>query len=150
MAKHIHVLRLIGSRTAKVQRYSDRGFFMMVALDEKLAEGRQVRLNVFDTYSDFYHAIVENEKYKRKVDEELHDLTDQPAQLTDAFTLEVFPDRRSRYVRLKGRLVESIKNRELRGIANRCFRNMRAGYLPKSGFLRFSRKAEKLGNESSR
>lgn len=144
MAKHIHVLRLIGNRIAKVQRYSDRGFFMMVALDEKLAEGRQVRLNVFGIYSDFYHAIVESDGFKRKVDEELHDLTDQPAQMTDAFTLEVFPDHRSRYVRLKGRLIESIKNRELRGIANRCFRNMKEGYLPKSGFLRFSRKVEKL------
>lgn len=144
MAKHIHVLRVIGNCMAKVQRYNDRGFFMMVALDEKLAEGRKVRLNVFGTYSDFYHAIVESDKYMRKVDKELRDLTDQPAQMTDAFTLEVFPDRRSRYVRLKGRLVESIKNRELRGIANRCFRNMREGYLPKSGFLRFSKKAEKL------
>lgn len=147
MAKHIHVLRVIGNRMAKVQRYSDQGFFMMVALDEKLAEGRQVRLNVFDTYSDFYHAIVEADDFRRKVDEELHDLTDQPAQMTDAFTLEVFPDRRGRYVRLKGRLVESIKSRELRGIANRCFRNVRDGYLPKSGFLRFSRKVEKLKNE---
>lgn len=120
---------------------------MMVALDEKLAEGRQVRLNVFDTYSDFYHAVVESGRFERKVDEELHDLTDQPAQLTDAFTVEVFPDRRGRYVRLKGRLVESIKNRALRGIANRCFRNVREGYLPKSGFLGFSRKVEKLKNE---
>ena len=144
MAKHIHVLRVIGCRTAKIQRYSDRGFFMMVALDEKLAEGRQVRLNVFDTYSDFYHAIVESDGFKRKIDEELHDLTDQPAQMTDAFTLEVFPDRRGRYVRLKGRLVESIKKRGLRGIANRCFKNVSTGYLPKSGFLRFSRKVERL------
>ena len=144
MTKHIHVLRLIGSRTAKIQRYSDRGFFMMVALDEKLAEGRQVRLNVFDTYSDFYHAIVESDRFKSKVDEELHDLTDQPAQMTDAFTLEVFPDRRGRYVRLKNRLVDAIKERKLRGIANRCFKNVRDGYLPKSGFLRFSKKAEKL------
>lgn len=147
MAKHIHVLRVIGDRTARVQRYRDRGFFMMVALDEKLAEGRQVRLNVFDTYSDFYHAIVENDNFTRKVEEEIHDLTDQPAQLTDAFTVEVFPNRRGRYVRLKSRLVESIKNRELRGIANRCFRNVGDGYLPKSGFLRFSRKAEGLRNE---
>ena len=147
MAKHIHVLRVIGNRMAKVQRYSDRGFFMMVALDEKLAEGRQVRLNVFNTYSDFYHAIVEADGFRRKVDEELHDLTDQPAQMTDAFTLEVFPDRRGRYVRLKNRLVDAIKKRELRGIANRCFKNVRDGYLPKSGFLRFSRKVEKLKNE---
>lgn len=144
MAKHIHVLRVIGCRTAKIQRYSDRGFFMMVALDEKLAEGRQVRLNVFDTYSDFYHAIVEADGFKRKVDEELHDLTAQPAQMTDAFTLEVFPDRRGRYVRLKKRLAEAIKKRELRGIANRCFKNVSTGYLPKSGFLRFSKKAERL------
>lgn len=147
MAKHIHVLRVIGNRMAKVQRYSDRGFFMMVALDEKLAEGRQVRLNVFDTYSDFYHAIVEADDFRRKVDEELHDLTDQPAQMTDAFTLEVFPDRRGRYVRLKNRLVDAIKKRGLRGVANRCFKNVRDGYLPKSGFLRFSRKVEKLKNE---
>lgn len=144
MAKHIHVLRVIGNRMAKVQRYSDRGFFMMVALDEKLAEGRQVRLNVFDTYSDFYHATVEADGFRRKVDEELHDLTDQPAQMTDAFTLEVFPDRRGRYVRLKNRLIDAIKKRELRGIANRCFKNVSTGYLPKSGFLKFSKKAEKL------
>lgn len=145
MAKHIHVLRVIGNRTAeKLQRYSDRGFFMMVALDEKLAEGRQVRLNVFDTYSDFYHAIVEADGFKRKVDEEIHDLTDQPAQLADAFTLEVFPDRRGRYVRLKNRLVDAIKKRGLRGIANRCFKNVSTGYLPKSGFLRFSKKVERL------
>lgn len=147
MAKHIHVLRLIGNRIAKVQRYSDRGFFMMVELDEKLAEGRQVRLNVFGTYSDFYHAVVENDNFRRKVDKELHDLTDQPAQLTDAFTVEVFPDHRSRYVRLKSRLVDAIKKRELRGIANRCFKNVSTGYLPKSGFLRFSRKVEKMKNE---
>lgn len=103
MAKHIHVLRIIGDRTAKIQRYSDRVFFMMVALDEKLAEGRQVRLNVFGTYSEFYHAVVEADGFKRKVDEELHDLTDQPAQMTDAFTLEVFPDRRSRLVAVCGK-----------------------------------------------
>lgn len=144
MAKHIHVLRVIGNRIAKVQRYSDRGFFMMVALDEKLAEGRQVRLNKYGCYSDFYHAVVENDNFSRKVDKALHDLTDQPAQMTDAFTLEVFPDRRGRYVRLKSRLVDAIKKRELRGIANRCFKNVRDGYLPKSGFLRFSKKAEKL------
>lgn len=121
MTKHIHVLRVIGNRMAKVQRYSDRGFFMMVALDEKLAEGRQVRLNKYGCYSDFYHAIVEADGFKRKVDEELHDLTDQPAQMTDA-----------------------IKERKLRGIENRCFKNVSTGYLPKSGFLRFSKKAEKL------
>lgn len=144
MAKHIYVLRVIGNRMAKVQRYSDRGFFMMVALDEKLAEGRQIRFNKYGCYSDFYHAIVESGRFERKVNKELHDLTDQPAQMTDAFTLEVFPDRRSRYVRLKNRLVDAIKERKLRGIANRCFKNVSTGYLPKSGFLRFSKKAEKL------
>jgi hypothetical protein len=144
MTKHIHVLRIIGNRMAKVQFYSDRGFFMMVALNEKLAEGRQVRLNVLDMYSDFYHAIVENDRFKCKVNKEVHDLTARPAQLTDAFTVEVFPDRRGRYVRLKRRLVDAIKNRELRGIANRCLRNVREGYLPKSGFLRFSRKVENM------
>ena len=80
----------------------------------------------------------------RKVDKELRGLTDQPAQMTDAFTLEVFPDRRGRYVRLKNRLVDAIKKRELRGIANRCFKNVNTGYLPKSSFLRFSKKVEGL------
>ena len=95
MAKYLHVLRVIGDRTAKIPRYSDRGFFVAVTLDEKLAEGRRVRLNVYDTYSDFYHAIVESSKAMHKV-EDIHDLTDQPAQLTDAFTVEVFPSRRGR------------------------------------------------------
>ena len=27
---------------------------------------------------------------------------------------------------------------------NRCFKNVSTGYLPKSGFLRFSKKAERL------
>lgn len=52
-----------------------------------------------------------------------------------------------RQVRLKSRLVDAIKKRELRGIANRCFKNVSTGYLPKSGFLRFSKKVEKLKNE---
>lgn len=141
MTKHLHILRVIGDRTAKIQRYKDRGFYVAVELDEKLAEGRPVRLNVLDLYSDFYFAVVENEKANRKVNE-VHDFTKRVAQMTDIFTLEVFEDRRNKYVILKKRLVNSIKERGLQGIANKCFRNLCNGYLPKSEFSRFSRKAE--------
>lgn len=141
MAKYLHILRVIGDRTAKIQRYRGRGFYVSVELNEKLAEGRKVRLNVWGLYSDFYFAIVENGKAKRKV-KEFHDYTAQPAQMTDVFTLEVFENSRSKYVRLKKRLVNSIKERELQGIANKCFRNLCNGYLPRSGFSRFSRKAD--------
>lgn len=141
MAKNLHILRVIGDRTAKIQRYKDRVFYVAVELDEKLAEGRQVRLNVFGLYSDFYFAIVENEKVARKVNE-IHDYTKRVAQMTDTFTLEVFENSRNKYVRLKKRLIDRIKERELKGIANKCFRNLGNGYLPKSGFLRFIRKQE--------
>lgn len=141
MAKYLHILRVVGDRTAKVKRYRDRGFYIMVELNEKLAEGRQVRLNVLGLYSDFYLAIVENEKAKRKVSE-INDYTKRVAQISDIFTLEVFENHRNKYVRLKKRLVERIKERGLQGIANKCFRNLGNGYLPKSGFSRFSRKAE--------
>lgn len=144
MAKHLHVLRVIGDRTAKIQRYRDRWFYVVVELNEKLPEGRQVRLNVFGLYSDFYFAIVENEKARRKVNE-VNDYTRRVAQMTDIFTLEVFANHRDKYVRLKKRLINSIKERELKGIANKCFRNLCNGYLAtKSGFSRFSRKAENI------
>lgn len=145
MAKYLHILRVIGDRTAKIQRYKDRGFYVAVELDEKLAEGRQVRLNVLGLYSDFYFAIVENEKARRKV-AEVHDYKKRVAQMTDIFTLEVFENSRNKYVRLKKRLVNSIKERGLKGIANKCFRNLSRGYLPKSGFLKFIRKQE-LNND---
>ena len=145
MAKHLHILRVIGDRTAKIQRYRDRGFYVAVELNEKLAEGRQVRLNVLGLYSDFYFAIVENEKAMRKVNE-VHDYTKRVSQMTDIFTLEVFENSRNKYVRLKKRLIDSIKERGLHGIANKCFRNLSSGYLPKSGFLRFIRKQE-LNND---
>lgn len=53
MAKYLHILRVIGDRTAKIQRYRDRGFYVVVELNEKLPEGRKVRLNVLGLYSDF-------------------------------------------------------------------------------------------------
>ena len=145
MAKHLHILRVIGDRTAKIQRYRDRGFYIAVEINEKLAEGRQVRLNVLGLYSDFYFAIVEGENAMRKV-KEFHDYTGQPAQMTDFFTLEIFENSRNKYVRLKRRLVNRIKERGLQGIANKCFRNLGNGYLPRSGFSRFSRKAEELND----
>lgn len=64
--------------------------------------------------------------------------------MTDIFTLEVFENSHNKYVRLKKRLIDSIKLRELKGIANKCFRNLCNGYLLKSGFSRFSRKAENI------
>lgn len=143
MAKHLHILRVIGDRTAKIERYKDRGFYVAVELSEKLPEGRQVRLNVLGLYSDFYFAVVENEKARRKVNE-VNDYTRRAAQMTNIFTLEVFENSRNKYVRLKKRLIDSIKLRELKGIANKCFRNLCNGYLPKSGFSRFSRKAENI------
>lgn len=143
MAKHLHILRVIGDRTAKIQRYRDRGFYVAVELNEKLPEGRQVHLNVLGLYSDFYFAIVENEKAHHKVNE-VDDFTKQVAHMTDIFTLEVFDNSRDKYVRLKKRLVNSIKERELKGVANKCFRNLCDGYLSKSGFSRFSRKAENI------
>lgn len=143
MAKHLHVLRVVGDRTAKIQRYRDRGFYVVIELNEKLPEGRQVRLNVLGLYSDFYFAIVENEKARRKVNE-VNNYTRRVAQMTDIFTLEVFENSRNKYVRLKKRLIDSIKERELKGIANKCFRHLCDGYLPKSGFSRFSRKAENI------
>lgn len=143
MAKHLHVLRVVGDRTAKIQRYRDRGFYVVIELNEKLPEGRQVRLNVLGLYSDFYFAIVENGKARRKVNE-VNNYTRRVAQMTDIFTLEVFENIRNKYVRLKKRLIDSIKERELKGIANKCFRNLCDGYLPKSGFSRFSRKAENI------
>ncbi len=143
MAQHLHILRVIGDRTAKIQRYRDRGFYVAVELNEKLPEGRQLRLNVLGLYSDFYFALVDNEKARRKVNE-VNDYTRRVTQMTDIFTLEVFENSRNKYVRLKKRLIDIIKERELKGIANKCFRNLCNGYLPKSGFSRFSRKAEDI------
>ena len=139
MSKYLHVIRVIGDRSAKIPRYSGRGFYALVKLDEKLAEGREIKINRFGTYSDFYYAIVENERLSRKV-RDIFDWSKEVAQVTDLFTVEIFPSRRNRYVRLKSRLVETIKVRGVKGIENRCFNNLKGGYLPCSGFLRFSRK----------
>ena len=146
MTEFLHVLRVYGDRTAKIQRYRDRGFYVKVSLPQKLAEGRRIKLNVFDTYSDFYHAEVAPMHYERKVPD-YEDLTDRYGYVSDAFTVEIFPSRRNKYYRLKKRLVDSIEGRGLQGIANKCFNNIKGGDVPKSGFLRFSRKAEEQEND---
>lgn len=140
-----YVIRLTGSRTAKVKRFGDQGIFIAVALREKLAVGRPLKVNIFGCYSDFYYAEVVDARHRREVDIELRDYTESRiAELSDPFTLDIFPNRRSRYVRRKGWAVDKLAKKELKGVANRCFKNLRDGYLPKSGFLRFSRKAEGL------
>lgn len=143
MAKHLHVLRVIGDRTAKIQRYKDSGFYVKVSLPQKLAEGRRIKLNIFNTYSDFYHAEVAPMHCERKVPE-YEDLSDRYGYVSDAFTVEIFPSRRNKYYRLKKRLVDSIKERGLQGVANRCFNALKVADVAVSGFLRFSRKAEGL------
>lgn len=143
MTTYNYVIRLTGSRTAKIKRFGDQGIFIAVALRDKLAEGRPLKVNIFGCYSDFYFAEVVDERNRRKVDSEIRDYTESRiAELSDPFTLDIFPSRRSRYTRRKGWAVDAISKRELRGAANRCFKNLKDGYLPKSGFLRFSRKAE--------
>lgn len=139
MKKNLTVLRIIGDRTAKIPRYSDYWFYIAVELNEKLAVGRKVKVNNFSTYSDFYYGIVEDQKFIRKV-KDYNNLTNKPAQLTDLFTVEIFDSSRIKYVKLKNRLIEAIKKKELRGISNRAFNNLKNGYLPKTGFLRFSKK----------
>lgn len=145
MKKFLTVLRIIGSRTAKIPRYSDNGFYIAVELSEQLAVGRKVKVNKFSTYSDFYYGIVEDPKFIRKV-KDYNNLTNKPAQLTDLFTVEIFDSRRMRYVRLKSRLVEAIKKKELKGVANRAFNNLKNDYLPKTGFLKFSKKCALLAS----
>lgn len=144
MATYNYVIRLTGDRTAKVKRFGDQGIFIAVALREKLAVGRPLRVNIFGFYSDFFYGEVVDERHRRKVRDEIRNYVDgvHIAELSDPFTLDIFPDRRSRYVRRKGWAVKALKQRELKGVAYRCFKNLRDGYLPKSGFLRFSRKAE--------
>lgn len=146
MAKYNFIIRLTGNRTAKVKRFKDQGIYIAVPLNDKLAEGRPLKVNIFGSYSDFYFAEVVNERNRRKVCEELRDYDNgiHVVELSDPFTLDIFPNRRNRYVRRKGWAVDALKNKKLKGIANRCFRNLEVGYLPKSGFLRFSRKAEGL------
>lgn len=143
MEKYIHILRVIGDRTAKIKRYKDGGFYVKVRLPQKLAEGRRIKLNIFNTYSDFYYAEVAPMHCERKVPE-YEDFTDRYGYVSDAFTVEIFPSRRNMYYRLKKRLVDSIKERGLQGIANRCFNALKAADVAVSGFLRFSRKAEGL------
>lgn len=146
MAKYNCVIRLTGSRTAKVKRFKDQGIYIAVPLNDKLAEGRPLKVNIFGSYSDFYYAEVVNERNRRRVCAELRDYNDgiHVVELSDPFTLDIFPNRRSRYVRRKGWAVDALKDKKLKGVANKCFRNVGEGYLPKSGFLRFSRKAEGL------
>lgn len=143
MEKYLHVLRVYGDRTAKIRRYSDRGFYVKVSLPQKLAEGRRIKLNVFNTYSDFYYAEVAPMHFERKVPE-YEDFTARYGYVSDAFTVEIFPSRRNKYYRIKKRLVDSIKERGLQGIANRCFNALKAADVAVSGFLRFSKKAKEL------
>ena len=143
MGLYNHVLRVYGDRTAKIQRYKDGGFYVKVSLPQKLAEGRRVRLNVLDMYSDFYHAEVVPQHYGRKVPE-YEDLTDRYGYVSDAFTVEIFPNRRNKYYRLKRRAVGALKGKTLKGVANRCFRNLMSGDVAISGFNRFSRKAGRV------
>ena len=147
MKKNLTVLRIIGNRIAIIPRYSDKGFYIAVDLNEKLAEGRKVKVNKFSTSSDFYYGIVENQKFIRKV-KDYNNLINEPAQLTDLFTVEIFNNRRMKYVKLKNRLIEAIKKKELKGVANRAFNNLKNGYLPKTGFLRFSKKMRSFSHFS--
>lgn len=143
MGNYNYVIRLTGSRTAKVKRFGDQGIFIAVSLREKLAVGRPLKVNIFGCYSDFFFGEVVDERNRRKVDSEIRDYTESRiAELSDPFTLDIFPNRRSRYTRRKGWAVDAIAQKELRGVANRCFKNLKAGDVPRSGFLRFSRKAE--------
>lgn len=58
-------------------------------------------------------------------------------------TVEIFENRYNKYYRLKNRLLKSIEGKELKGIANKAFKNLRCNYVVKSGFKRFINKIEK-------
>lgn len=131
--KYLHIIRITGDRTAKITRYKDKGFFIAVMLPYKLAEGRKLKVNKFGFYSDFYFGIVESVKYERKV-KDCHNLSGMYAILTDPFIVEIFENRYNKYYRLKNRLIKSIEERELKGIANKVFKNLRCNYVIKSGF----------------
>lgn len=62
------------------------------------------------------------------------------AILTNPFTVEIFENRYNKYYRLKNRLIKSIEERKLKGIANKVFKNLRCSYIVKSGFKKFTKK----------
>lgn len=139
--KHLTIIRIVGDRTAKITRYKDKGFYIAVELPVKLAEGRKIKVNKFSLYSDFYFGIVESVKYERKV-KDCHNFSKLYSVLTDPFTVEIFENRYNKYYRLKNRLIKSIEQKELKGIANKAFKNLRCRYVVKSGFKRFINKIE--------
>ena len=139
--QYLTIIRIVGDRTAKVTRYKDKGFFIAVMLPYKLAQGRFLKVNKFGFYSDFYFGIVESVKCERKV-KECHNFSKLYSVLTDPFTVEIFENRHNKYYRLKNRLTKSIEQKELKGIANRTFKNLRCCYVMKSGYLKFINKIE--------
>lgn len=140
--KYLHIIRITGDRTAKITRYGNKGFYIAVMLPYKLAQGRKLKVNKFGFYSDFYFGIVESVKYERKV-KDYNNFSDIYSVLTDPFTLEIFENRYNKYYRLKNRLIKSIEERELKGIANKVFKNLRCNYIVKSGFKKFTKKIDK-------
>lgn len=139
--QHLTIIRIVGDRTAKVTRYKDKGFFIAVMLPYKLAEGRFLKVNKFDFYSDFYFGIVESVKCERKV-KDCHNFSNLYSVLTDPFTVEIFVNRYNKYYRLKNRLIKSIESRTLKGIANRAFKNLSYRYVVRSNFKRIINKIE--------
>lgn len=137
--KYLHIIRITGDRTAKITKYSDNGFCIAVELPVKLAEGRKIKVNRFSLYSDFYYGIVESVNHSRKV-KDCHNFSNLYSVLTDLFTVEIFENRYNKYYRLKNRLIKSIEQRELKGISNRAFKNLRCRYVVKSGFSKFTKK----------
>lgn len=139
--QYLTIIRIVGDRTAKITRYKDKGFFIAVMLPYKLAQGRFLKVNKFGFYSDFYFGIVENVKYERKV-KDYHNFSKLYSVLTDPFTVEIFENRYNKYYRLKNRLIKSIEERQLKGIENKAFKNLRCRYVVKSGYSKFINKIE--------
>lgn len=137
--QYITIIRIVGDRTAKITRYKDKGFFIAVMLPYKLAQGRFLKVNKFGFYSDFYFGIVENVKCERKV-KDYNNFSKSYSVLTDPFTIEIFENRYNKYYRLKNRLIKSIEERQLKGIANKAFKNLRCRYVVKSGYSKFINK----------
>lgn len=137
--QYLTIIRIVGDRTAKITRYKNKGFFIAVMLPYKLAQGRFLKVNRLSLYSDFYFGIVESVKCERKV-KDYHDFSNRYSVLTDPFTVEIFENRYNKYYRLKNRLIKSIEERQLKGIENRAFKNLRCRYVVKSGFSKFINK----------
>lgn len=139
--QYLNIIRIVGDRTAKITRYKDKGFFIAVMLPYKLAQGRFLKVNKFGFYSDFYFGIVESVKCEKKV-KDYDDFSNLYSVLTDPFTVEIFVNRYNKYYRLKNRLIKSIEERQLKGIENKAFKNLRYCYVVKSGYSKFINKIE--------